>query len=488
MRFYKILKAKQCGNAEGLTAYERQFVEYLKKIDIKTITGVLPLTFTAKGGTAVDWVIEGNDSVGENMMPLVTEANGWRTGYRDKAHGHYGAGQYIGEFLSPSVSVDDNTTFTIKAGGMNPEYASYESGTVYFFDDSNTYIGYADFNNYSGSAISVPLGATTFDFAIRTGYTGFPAVESSDFWVMLVKGSTAPDHYIPYQQGVGQKTKNMLDTQAYEVGKAWNTSSNANRATATLTVKPNTTYTLKVFETVADLVYIGVKESADATTAVASQQTVNGTVTITTTASAYTLAIQLNKTAITLNDCQNCKITLTEGSTAPSSYIPYGYEIPISVSGENLFDSNTMIDTNITNKYLKNDGTMGDASPWGITTYIPITADRIRLDNITGGAASICCYDANKNFIRGQQYYHQSPILLNTSDATFVRFSLTPNEQSIIALFGLNDYTFYIGSSPLRAGQSISKTSTGVDIELFEGENTVSTTLYNKPAMEIKYK
>lgn len=57
MRFYKILKAKQCGNAEGLTAYERQFVEYLKKIDIKTITGVLPLTFTAKGGTAVDWVI-----------------------------------------------------------------------------------------------------------------------------------------------------------------------------------------------------------------------------------------------------------------------------------------------------------------------------------------------------------------------------------------------------------------------------------------------
>ena len=48
--------------------------------------------------------------------------------------------------------------------------------------------------------------------------------------------------------------------------------------------------------------------------------------------------------------------------------------------------------------------------------------------------------------------------------------------------------TFYIGNSPLTAGQSISKTSTGVDIATTEGENTISTTLYNKPEMTIKYK
>ena len=46
----------------------------------------------------------------------------------------------------------------------------------------------------------------------------------------------------------------------------------------------------------------------------------------------------------------------------------------------------------------------------------------------------------------------------------------------------------YIGDSPLTEGETVSKSSTGVDIELFEGENTVSTTLYNKPTMEIKYK
>lgn len=46
----------------------------------------------------------------------------------------------------------------------------------------------------------------------------------------------------------------------------------------------------------------------------------------------------------------------------------------------------------------------------------------------------------------------------------------------------------YIGDSPLTEGETVSKTSTGQDIELFNGENTVSTTLYNKPTMEIKYK
>ena len=45
-----------------------------------------------------------------------------------------------------------------------------------------------------------------------------------------------------------------------------------------------------------------------------------------------------------------------------------------------------------------------------------------------------------------------------------------------------------IGNAPLTAGQRITKTSTGVDIELIEGENTITTTLYNKPEMTIKYK
>lgn len=49
------------------------------------------------------------------------------------------------------------------------------------------------------------------------------------------------------------------------------------------------------------------------------------------------------------------------------------------------------------------------------------------------------------------------------------------------------NYNIFIGDSPLTEGKTVTKTSTGVDIYLFEGENTVSTTLDNKPTMEIKY-
>lgn len=50
------------------------------------------------------------------------------------------------------------------------------------------------------------------------------------------------------------------------------------------------------------------------------------------------------------------------------------------------------------------------------------------------------------------------------------------------------NYEIFIGDAPLAEGETVSKTSTGIDIELFEGENTVSTTLTNKPEMTIKYK
>jgi hypothetical protein len=49
-------------------------------------------------------------------------------------------------------------------------------------------------------------------------------------------------------------------------------------------------------------------------------------------------------------------------------------------------------------------------------------------------------------------------------------------------------YEIFIGDAPLTEGKTVSKTSTGIDIELLEGENTVSTTLTNKPEMTIKYK
>ena len=323
---------------------------------IKSVIGVLPLTFTAKGGNAADWTIYGNDENGtENLFDKDSVIQNYFMSMNGAVSSTAGA-------YSDYIQVQPNASYYITRG---IKLSTFYTACAY--DSGKTFISYCNLNNTDG-AITTPSNCA---------YVIINVLKTDLDAVMFTAGSIAPDHYIPYQQGVGEKMENLLDAQAYE--------------------------------------------------------------------------------------------------------------LLITVTGENLFDSSTMIDTTITNKYLKNDGTMGDASPWGITTYIPITADRVRLDNITGGAASICCYDINKNFIRGQQYYQQNPVLLNTSDAAFVRFSLTPDTESNAALFGLNDYTFYIGDTPLTEGETVSKTSTGVDIELFEGENVVSTTLYNKPEMKIEY-
>lgn len=74
-------------------------------------------------------------------------------------------------------------------------------------------------------------------------------------------------------------------------------------------------------------------------------------------------------------------------------------------------------------------------------------------------------------------------IVIGAAPTTFVPYGY----EIPISVNGTQQ-TFYIGNSPLTAGQSISKTSTGVDIATTEGENTISTTLYNKPEMTIKYK
>jgi hypothetical protein len=81
------------------------------------------------------------------------------------------------------------------------------------------------------------------------------------------------------------------------------------------------------------------------------------------------------------------------------------------------------------------------------------------------------------------------PIMVRKADTTpdFIPFGyeipLTVSQDETD-----KSYDIFIGDAPLIEGETVSKTSTGIDIELFEGENTVSTTLTNKPEMTIKYK
>lgn len=49
------------------------------------------------------------------------------------------------------------------------------------------------------------------------------------------------------------------------------------------------------------------------------------------------------------------------------------------------------------------------------------------------------------------------------------------------------NYDIFIGDSPLTEGETVSKSSTGVDIATADGNNTITTSLYNQPDMSITY-
>jgi hypothetical protein len=244
----------------------------------KTITGVLPLTFTAKGGTAVDWVIYGNDDVGERTRNLF-DCRKNNNNYTDVTV----AGV---RFLYENQSIKLSQT----SNNMYPQQQIKGENGILTLTKNTQYYGRLYLDNAPENAnIYMKIQASTDG----TSYTTITTIRSA--WVMF----TPSDDYTVYR---------------------W------------------------LFVAEGD-------------------------------------GITYNNTVV--------RFAIIKGSTAPDHYIPYGYQIPLTVSQQGQTDKN---------------------------------------------------------------------------------------------------YDIYIGDSPLTEGETVSKTSTGVDIELFEGENTVSTTLYNKPAMEIKYK
>lgn len=376
MSLYEVLKASKT----------QQFPDYwtllwgrkLSASMIKTITGTLPLTFTAKGGNAVDWVIYGNDDNGTENL-------------------------FDGTYSESGKELASNGTTITSENWSITQYISIVGGEKYtvcngmvvgsaiaacFYDADKTYISGFSYNAQANITVTAPANARY----IRATVLSNPEHQKYNADVfMIVKAPTAPDHYIPYQQGVGERTAQLFD-----------------------------------INNVTENYYLN-----------------NGVPT------------QINVGGYVLSD-----------------YIPIA--------------SNT---TTISAKCTKK----GGGSHWAV-------------------------YDENKTYIRGGIAFLGSEIgtvlakSVDTSGAAFIRvdYALEFITDCMLNLgstalpyapYGYKlpftvsqqgqtdkNYDIYIGDSSLTEGETISKTSTGVDIELFEGENTVSTTLTNKPEMTIRYK
>lgn len=204
----------------------------------------------------------------------------------------------------------------------------------------------------------------------------------------------------------------------------------------------------------------------------------------------------------------------THTAGAANDWTIYGNAEGVGERTANMFNKNAPYTLN---KYLNTSGVEVSGSTWGISEYIPIEGDTTYTAyNLSGGGASACWYDENKNFIGGEAYSGAtSKSFALPANAKYIRLTLrlinpsnvdtlmliegtTPPVKYIpfgyqvpiaVSQTGQTDKTvdIYIGDSPLTEGETVSKQSTGVDIELFEGENTISTTLNNKPETSITY-
>lgn len=202
-----------------------------------------------------------------------------------------------------------------------------------------------------------------------------------------------------------------------------------------------------------------------------------------------------------------------------AEFIPFGYEIPLAVTCDrNLFNiygnmahsggvhtidfnvetssitgempANSFYQLGIQNAIVKGDETF-------VISFDKITAGTAELQIVKGegsGAEILETFDISEIksyrvvFECEESFGNVYPRLVATEAATqtfeHLMIKKASDKGGFVPYGAKYEYNVPI-DAPLTEGQSVSDTQT---IEVFEGENTIDTTLYNKPTIEIKYK
>lgn len=406
------------GYPTPVTREERFWYDYIQAyIEVKTLTGTLPLTFTtsetalrswtiygnntphnysAEGtlpltftthtaGNADDWSISGNNNIGKNLLEITAENQTLRgvTFTVDKAAGTITLNgdttqQTAGFSFEVMSSYDLDGTFILSGGADGGSASKYD---LYMYDAYDQRYSDRLYDSSSECSFTCVSGHKTSVFVQARKNNIYSNIV---FRPMLRLAGTSPE-FVPYQIGVGQRTKNLFDKTATDINKGYAesyyiasngllTASNNWNVSEYMDTEANTVYTLCRATTSGNSVcYAEYDSSSQFIRAVAYAGVQNVTFTTSLTTAKIRISIYKNSVSATM---------LVKGSTAPSSFIPYGYEISLNVNN-------------------------------------------------------------------------------------------TPQD-------------IYIGDSPLTAGETISKASTGVDIAAIAGTNTITTELYNKPEMAIE--
>jgi len=167
---------------------------------------------------------------------------------------------------------------------------------------------------------------------------------------------------------------------------------------------------------------------------------------------------------------------IAPGSTAPASFVPFGYKLPmvvfdgyqiyddtlpaqISANGMNfknyrifgavggvgdrtvqLFDKNATDTDNgyVSGAYIKSDGELQNSSSWFVSEYIPVNAEE-QYTVVYGSQSSsraVCYYDNNKTYISGANYSGLSTqeTITTPSTCAYMRLSLVLTAEDTISV------------------------------------------------------
>lgn len=280
-----------------------------------TTEGAFPRTFSANGDNAVEWEVWGNVADGANL---------WNESYPD----------ITGASITYLPLLVGEGTFT-----MSSDFDASSTGfTDLFFLAGNVSSGVATATNgvYSGTSRT----QTAIDGYITIAYRLSSTNDVRKAHTMLNAGSTALP-YTPYSDSdrVGQRTENLFDNKSYSIV---NQALNADGTTTSSILWSISEYIPVEAETV--YTYYSGKPAGldvglcwyDSNYNYISGLSYNRRQIITVNSPANAAYCRLSVVTGTSSENYNAdSIMLTLGSTAPSTYIPYGYEIPMAVGDGN---------------------------------------------------------------------------------------------------------------------------------------------------------
>lgn len=304
-------------------------------------TGTLPATLTGtKAGYLHRYKVYGN--VGENLFNAQVGQ-----GYYDTSNGNKATSpRYI---RTDKVEVIGNQVYTVSYNC--PKEGQTTQGrpdTFIYFWSRTGYIGYEQGVVKEMFTFTVPENAQYVAFVVGAG-TGNELSTSDISDIMLTEGSTPPESYIPYEE-CGERTANLFDKDSAIPNKQYDRNGNLIDATEAGTwyasglieVEPNKTYVRsKVGETIGNVVNF---YASDKTFQSRNTPGAGIPFTIPSTTKYISFAINADTNPIE-------QFMLTEGSTAPTSYIPYGYKLPL-LSGSTPVDIYIGDDTLSTEEYV----------------------------------------------------------------------------------------------------------------------------------------